>query len=823
MLGKRARISELSNIQLLLEATLNSGALSMNENGFVLASSITIKTEIPIHIITPYISINVGIDGMDAVSAEVTGMRVQEGTLDLASVTEISFGKSDTLPPILAEMVKHAVDDTFLDFDREIIIQGIKYGASKEDSSFITSYLDLPIPGYALKLIRDRLLPKEGEDPVEPIKPVEPTLLDRFKFNLPFDLGDLSLQSFMPQLTGLDVVSSEGQHISSTVDVSFRNPLSFTVDIPHLEVALLADSNEMIFISVQGIAAATGDNTQTVVVSTRFGNEVAVQDSVGRLVTSLLDNTGFWGVRLSMKEISLGLDAGRAVKVFSKVEADIPEEVMDLDGESILSSISPWIKSFSIEQMTAEITAIDVDVSISNGMILGLSSASFNNPLPISIDIGFFSFSIMLGESVLVDIEAPRLVVSRGRQVLDLSATVKFGDEASLADPIKSFIQALVSGKGFDRSNTTVSMIGMAFGVSRSDGIRTFSRAPLKVPIPSIYQLMSMKTRLADRGFEVLSLVPWINRLTLDTIKPTLRSLDVRTVSGGMFVSIATNLNNPSPVKLSIGHSCSRIYLGGSQFLTITLSELNLYRGEQTLSLGVELKFSKGESVEVAIMKFIKDVLIDGIGFELPDSPLTISGVEFGKSPTDRIGHFSLMELPIPIPPNIGSYLLGGDGQSFGKFAEFLPWVQEISLNSFKSNIQTCDLAVISGGVKFEIAGTFKNPAPISLDVGHASARISLGGSEFVDLVLSGVHLSRSEGPQDIEIAVIAKFGSGEVLESAVSQLVKDVIERKGVEFSNSPLSVIGFDFGVSSTDKISIFNDLGLPLPLHRGLFVVP
>jgi hypothetical protein len=133
--------------------------------------------------------------------------------------------------------------------------------------------------------------------------------------------------------------------------------------------------------------------------------------------------------------------------------------------------------------------------------------------------------------------------------------------------------------------------------------------------------------------------------------------------------------------------------------------------------------------------------------------------------------------------------------------------------------LKGAEISAVSSGIKLELAASFVNPIPFSLSIGHASTRISLGDSKFIDLVFSAVNVAVSDDMQDIELTAFATFGSGDVLESDVAQFMKDVVaERKGFTLANSPLSV-GFEFGVSPTDKIGIFNTLGLPIPIPQGI----
>jgi hypothetical protein len=140
-----------------------------------------------------------------------------------------------------------------------------------------------------------------------------------------------------------------------------------------------------------------------------------------------------------------------------------------------------------------------------------------------------------------------------------------------------------------------------------------------------------------------------------------------------------------------------------------------------------------------------------------------------------------------------------------------------ISNLALQHNLKRVDISAIPSGVKFELSASFLNPTPLSLSIGHASTRISLGGAMFMDVLLSGVNIVKSDGMQDIEFTAIATFGSGNELELAVSRLVKDVVvDRRGFS-TNSPLTV-GFEFGVSSEDKIGIFNKIRLPVPIPEG-----
>ncbi len=71
----------------------------------------------------------------------------------------MEFGKSETLPTILAKSAKHWTDDTLLDIEHNFLIQGVRFGPSKEDNSILLSMTNIPIPGPVLNILRQKLLP----------------------------------------------------------------------------------------------------------------------------------------------------------------------------------------------------------------------------------------------------------------------------------------------------------------------------------------------------------------------------------------------------------------------------------------------------------------------------------------------------------------------------------------------------------------------------------------------------------------------------------------------------------------------------------------
>lgn len=137
-------------------------------------------------------------------------------------------------------------------------------------------------------------------------------------------------------------------------------------------------------------------------------------------------------------------------------------------------------------------------------------------------------------------------------------------------------------------------------------------------------------------------------------------------------------------------------------------------------------------------------------------------------------------------------------------------------------------LSSVVRGFHFNLSVALENPIPASLSIGCFSLRLSLGGSKFLDLHISEVNLKQQHTSdvnfkqlQDVKISATVTFESGVGIESAVGQFVHDVlVNREGLTLSNSTLVIVGFDFGISLTEKIEVFNSINLPVPIPRGLY---
>lgn len=814
ILKKRMTIPEALETSPLLELLLRGGAFAVEGDSFILNGDFDIDCEVPLVLNFPFLSVNLGIDNLDAVTVEAYGLSLSHERRDLRTRVETTFSKDESIPGILSNIVTHALENTLLDMKHDLVVRGIRFGPNSRDAISLYSKLDIKIPGFSFHILRNQLLQTEEGSQVQ-----TPRLnaLNLVNIKLPFDVASLNLRNFQPTLKSLQISVDTGELISTKVSVGFLNLLPFSVHIPHFELSLLSDSHRMISLSIDGVSATANVwNEMNISVLSRFSNEETVSSSVQQLIQGLLHESNFGGLRLSLGDIRLGANSVHAIEAFRDIELSIPAEIFRPGSghSSLLSVVAPWIPPPNLELLALDIENADIKIS-SSGSVIVDTTVSFVNPLPISVFCGHASFLLNVNSNSFMEISfSPlRLLHAEGRrQKLTVSTRIGVRNQNISSAPLAELMRMLFSGVGFDSMNSPISLSGLRFGPSPRDLIQTFRHTSITLPIPCVKDLIQSGAELSV--FQILA--PWRKKLSMAVLLPQVEYIDILGLQDGLSIDSSINLKN-SPISISVGYISFKVVLGEFDFFAATFSNLNIPRESGSMKLKLSLSFSNNRGLEQIIADLSRRVFVSGDGFALTNSPLAVTDLKFGNFAADNIFLLQDCVFPIPIPADLRDSM-NVDGASLSSIYAVFPWLRGVSAESFAPSVSVFNLSTISTGIEFTFAAEIINPLPLSVSLGHISTQLSVRQDSLVDIEILGLDLVRNMR-QDVRFSARILFGDGESIETGVSELVNSVVRQgKGFGIRDSPLKLAGLEFGTDRSSKISIFRHIGLPIPIPKG-----
>lgn len=138
--------------------------------------------------------------------------------------------------------------------------------------------------------------------------------------------------------------------------------------------------------------------------------------------------------------------------------------------------------------------------------------------------------------------------------------------------------------------------------------------------------------------------------------------------------------------------------------------------------------------------------------------------------------------------------------------SKLAPWAAEISIDSFKPDIKSVNVGTVSGGISTSISVALLNPTPLSLKIGFISLSVGLQASTILDLTLSDIVISK--GQQIVNLTGQILFNSHSDMQDAVGSFVKHFVTGNGYSISDSPLAIMGVEFGESRSASIQSFKN---------------
>lgn len=133
-----------------------------------------------------------------------------------------------------------------------------------------------------------------------------------------------------------------------------------------------------------------------------------------------------------------------------------------------------------------------------------------------------------------------------------------------------------------------ISVGGLEFGASAQEKISVLSEVFVAVPLSPLG---------SGSSIDISKFAPWAKDLSINTIKPILKSVDLETVNDGLNLKTSASLNNPVPINLKIGYLSADVIIDGTRFVTAIISDLKVGSGSQDASLGIHVGFGRSSEL----------------------------------------------------------------------------------------------------------------------------------------------------------------------------------------------------------------------------------
>lgn len=363
------------------------------------------------------------------------------------------------------------------------------------------------------------------------------------------------------------------------------------------------------------------------------------------------------------------------------------------------------------------------------------------------------------------------------------------------ASAVEGFARNLLDGQGI--STADISILGLRFGLSRARSIEAFKdiSVPLELPAPE-----------SGSSIDISKLAPWAKDLSLNSFNPSVKSVDISSVSDGINVGAGAELTNPTPLSLHVGYIAADFVLDGSRFVGAAVSDIKIVSGKQVATLALHLEIGNSQDLKKKVFCILTQVAVAFDRFSSSKSiQISVEGLEVGASSQDKITVLRGLRVPLQLPAS-GSI-------SSIDISNLAPWAKDLSLDSFNPSVKSVDISTVPDGIYIGAGAELTNPTPISLRVGYIAAEVVLEGSKFVGAAVSDIKIV--SGKQIATLGLHLSVGNTQDLKQKVLRSLTEVASAfKRVSAGQSvQIEIGGLEFGVSPQEKISVLGGVYVPV----------
>ncbi|KAJ3185781.1 hypothetical protein HDU85_001144 [Gaertneriomyces sp. JEL0708] len=607
-----------------------------------------------------------------------------------------------------------------------------------------------------------------------------------------FNLGNAS---FALTETGFDL----GAFTSLNLTLPVR------VNLPFAALRVGVDEKDLAGFQMENFTLAQGFQDVILALNGRLSNDPETGNKLNSIFSELFAESDT-GNKTTSKLVFQGFQFGRssaeAVTLFDKLNVAIPTSlvkpfVAGIGGNAGSSSPTPSNSPFgniSISSINPKLNSASLTTTGSGINIA--SNAGFTVPLPLSVSAPFLGVDVLVQNARAISLNIEGIRFTPGTNNIDIAIATTFSNEEGAATAMSDVVSTVLG----QSNNGKVAVSGFRFGSSAQNVNSVFGGLRIDLPISALAS-GTAQTPGAGTGFDIKTVFPNAT-LDVNTLKPQIQSLDISALANGFSVGPVLTVNNPLPVAFTMPFASVSLLSGDAQLITTSLKGLQFVPGANTIPLTVAAGFGLEPAVADAFAG-----LFDAFTNNKTLPKMSVTGIKFGASETDNIA--TLQKVTLDLPVDVLQRATGGGTGGLSLETVFPP-LKNISLASLAPTLRNADVSTTDAGIQVGVRVGVDNSLPVTVNLGHLGADISLAQSKFSTFALSNMVLQR--GPTDIAPTVSLAFGRDEALAAEVSKVIQAVTAGTG---GNVQVNVAGVTFGADAQNPVTAFSKISLPLAL--------
>jgi hypothetical protein len=245
-----------------------------------------------------------------------------------------------------------------------------------------------------------------------------------------------------------------------------------------------------------------------------------------------------------------------------------------------------------------------------------------------------------------------------------------------------------------------------------------------------------------------------LNSIDLSSLNPMVQGVDFSTLpSSTLQLGLAAAFSNPIPISLSVPFVGAQVLVDGEQLMDLNLQGLSIVPGVNTdAKIQIQASISESPAATTSLRDII-DWILNNRGID--DLAISVRGIVIGNI-------HALSQITLALPS-----LSMPSGSDSLDLATIAPWINDISLSSINPQLSSINIETVREGVALGAGVDIMNPAPVSLNVGHASLTVWIDGTMFSGATISNVKVDASQR-QDTALGLGLTFGRSSELKERV-------------------------------------------------------
>ncbi|KAI9143840.1 hypothetical protein BKA69DRAFT_1059298 [Paraphysoderma sedebokerense] len=711
----------------------------------------------PLSVDVGYLSVTAQLDDTKVVSVRLNGLKITPQTKDLSLALSLQFYDSAALEDKIAALVRSVLRKE--PAAGNLVLSGLQIGVSPQD--YIRALEKASVPIQLQKLVGGLQIPTIG-----PISGGNTTI--------PFDIKELK------------AVFAANDRIEFGVKTGLKITFPASVNIGFIAVALQVDNVPALSVHVKQLALSPTTKELSIQIAVQVEDSPQLADKLAVLFDDLLrkkfDHT------ITITGVRAGVSQDDHISALSKVAYPLNlQQLFSPSGnqESTLSLPMPSSNFVSdlVQKVGLNVSEADIQ-TLPDRRVTATVRASFSNPFPIDVQLGYASVMIGVDNTDVVSLNLGGLRMGQGSNSLTLTVGAQLSTGDASAQTLGKFVTDLLSGTIGEH---TVMIKSLILGPSREDSIMALSKSNVNLPVKMILTPEKLK-ELLDKLPKLLP-QPGAGGIPAG-IGLTGGNVDI-TKGGKISIPLRGSVPKNLPVKMSIGFVALNVALDRITFVRIGIRDLQVVPAEGRFALTLDIGLSNVGNIPGKIAEIIKALITKG---QLPDMEVGLTNLLLGSSVEDHSNIFSRIFVPLRLRA-----LIPAGGPSLPKIKIPEPDVIQINVEEDPTDAEAFIL---------KIPITFKQPvSPIGLSLGYAHVKVSIDKVDALDIDLREFSLQENSQKLDLNIR-----GKG-LSEEGIALLGK-IIENQGQGVSANLLLSDVF-FGASKTDNFDILSAVQLPLTL--------